>query len=227
MWNLLPPPGFQGIHPDKPVTMYERHLPHWRQDGATYFATFRLHDSLPQTKLRELECLKQEWERRHPAPRSHAVCEQLAREMFERVEGWLDQGMGDCVLKQASLAGWVTSSMHRFDEDRYELGAYVVMPNHVHAVVRPLQPDLHPLETILGSWKKYSSRRINQELKRTGDLWQDESYDRIIRDEEHLWRVIQYIAGNPQKAGLSSDFCTLWIRPQWVELGWGLNRFKP
>ena len=53
-WNREAPPGFQGLHSDIPVTFYYRHLPHWRQDGATYFVTFRLADSLPQMKLREL-----------------------------------------------------------------------------------------------------------------------------------------------------------------------------
>ena len=94
MWNLPPPPGFQGLHPDKPVTVYVRHLPHWRQEGATYFVTFRLHDSLPQSKLQEL--------------------------------------------------------------------------------------------------------------------------DRV----RHLWRVIQYIGQNPAKAGLGSDACGRWIRPEWEQLGW-------
>jgi hypothetical protein len=65
MWNLPPPPGFQGLHPDKPVTIYVRHLPHWRQEGATYFVTFRLQDSLPQVKLDELEQWRLEWERQH------------------------------------------------------------------------------------------------------------------------------------------------------------------
>jgi hypothetical protein len=69
MWNLPPPPpGFQGLHPDKPVRIYVRHLPHWRQDGATYFVTYRLHDSLPQAKLQELADYRREWERQHPHP---------------------------------------------------------------------------------------------------------------------------------------------------------------
>src|SRR5262249_62338873 len=70
MWNLPPPPGFQGLHPDNPVTVYQRHLPHWRQDGATYFVTFRLADSLPQSKLDELALLKEAWERQHPLRRT-------------------------------------------------------------------------------------------------------------------------------------------------------------
>ena len=95
-WNLSPPPGFQGLCEDLPLTVYERHLPHWRQDGATYFVTFRLEDSLPQPKLRKLELFKAEWERQHPPPRSADDKERLTREMMRREEVWLDQGMGSC-----------------------------------------------------------------------------------------------------------------------------------
>lgn len=238
MWNLPPPPGFQGIHPDKPLTVYYRHLPHWRQDGATYFVTFRLADSLPKQKLNELRAFKREWQRREAtitvasssthrrsiphcrAPHGEAISDGLAHELQRRIEVWLDQGMGDCVLKDARLAEFVKSAMHYFDGDRYELGCYVIMPNHVHVVVRPLKSGLDPLEDTLGSWKKHSGLRINRELHREGALWQEECYDRIIRDEEHLWRVIQYIGGNPARAGLAIECCPIWINPNWVKLGW-------
>jgi putative transposase len=236
MWNLPPPPGFQGLHPDQPITVYQRHLPHWRQDGATYFVTFRLADSLPQSKLDELAALKEAWERQHPRqhppssgtalPSRRATVQEsrptdeLARQLQERIERWLDQGMGSCPLKQPSLAAFLTSAMHHFDDDRYELDCYVVLPNHAHVIVRPLMPTTHPIEAVVGSWKKYSSRRINRALQQTGDLWQDESYDRLVRDEEHLWRAIQYIGANPDKAGLARESCPMWIRPQWVEFGW-------
>jgi hypothetical protein len=170
MWNLDPPPGFQGLDPDKPVTVYYRHLPHWRQDGATYFITFRLQDSLPQTKLDELDRFRQEWERRHPPPRTDGVLERMARAIAERVERWLDQGLGSCVLRRPHLASFVTQAMHHFDASRYELDCYVVMPNHVHAIVRPTECQTHPLETIAGSWKQFSSRRINEATAGAGDL---------------------------------------------------------
>ena len=93
-WNLDPPPGFQGLHPDIPVTMYQRHLPHWRQAGATYFVIFRMADSLPQDKLRELNAIRDEWERRHPPPRSEEQWDELWKEKFVRVDRWLDEGMG-------------------------------------------------------------------------------------------------------------------------------------
>jgi putative transposase len=224
MWNLPPRPGFQGLHPDKPVTMYLRHLPHWRQEGATYFVTFRLNDSLPRGKLDELDQLRRDWEQRHPPPRTDRDYEQLSLETMRRVESWLDQGLGSCRLKDAEAASLVVEALHHFDEARYELGSYVVMPNHVHAVVRPLMDEEEPLERILQSWKRYTAREINRRFKLTGAFWQEESYDRIIRDEEHLWRVLQYIGANPAKAGLSPDLCPCWLRPEWVNLGWKFDR---
>jgi REP element-mobilizing transposase RayT len=199
-----------------------RHLPHWRQEGATYFVTFRLADSLPQAKLDELANLKRDWERQHPLPRSHDILRLLARQATERIERWLDQGMGACVLKDNSLAAIVAAAMHHFDADRYELDCFVIMPNHVHALLRPLDSE-YALEDIVGSWKKFSARLVNRALGRDGELWQEEIYDRIIRDEEHLWRTIQYVANNPDRAGLARASCLLWIRPQWVERGWNFE----
>ena len=111
----------------------------------------------------------------------------------------------------------VDESLRHFHGDRYDLGASVVMPNHVHCIVRPLQPSDGDLEDIIGSWKSFTARRINADLGTTGESWQDESYDRIIRDEEHLWNSIQYIGRNPEIAALS---CHLWINPEWERLGW-------
>ncbi len=249
MWNLAAPPGFRGLDPQKPVVVYQRHMPHWRQAGASYFVTFRLADSLPRAKLDELKAFKKEWEQRQkdgvtwdgsPEPsfggrggdgrKTAGECrptgdgrEELAREIQRRVEGWLDQGMGRCVLRHAELAAHLVTSMHHFDGERHELGCYVVMPNHVHAIVRPFGEELHELEEIIGGWKKYSAKRINIELKQQGELWQDESFDRILRDEEHLWRAIQYVGSNPERAGLERATCPLWVRPEWVSLGWGFD----
>ncbi len=220
MFNLPPPPGLRGLDPDRPVHVYVRHLPHWRQDGATYFVTYRLEDSLPQAKLTELRHLRAEWERRHPPPRTDEQLQELARETMQRAEQWLDQGMGRCVLREKLPADLMEEAMHRFDGERYELDCYVVMPNHVHLVLRPDAPADFPLEKILQSWKAYTSRRINAHVGSTGTLWQQESFDRIIRDEEHLWNTIQYIGRNPQLAGLEPNGYRLWIRPAWAELGW-------
>jgi REP element-mobilizing transposase RayT len=224
MWNLPPPPGFQGLDEHKPVRVYHRHLPHWRQAGATYFVTFRLHDSLPQDKLRYLRDLKIEWERKNPPRRSPEAWESHARSIMEKVERWLDQGLGSCALRHPAAAALVAGALHHFDGSRYELDSYVIMPNHVHGIVRPLTPDTEPLERILQSWKRFTSRALHRASGDGGNLWQEESFDRIIRDAEHLYRAIQYIGRNPAMAGLSNEECIRWIRPLWVELGWRFER---
>jgi hypothetical protein len=90
----------------------------------------------------------------------------------------------------------------------------------ITAIVRPLFPASKPLERILQSWKRHSSAEINALVEQSGTFWQEESYDRIIRDEEHLFRCIQYIGRNPMYAGQNAKQCRLWIRPSWQELGW-------
>jgi putative transposase len=220
MWNLSAPPGFRGLREDVPLTTYFRHLPHWRQDGATYFVTFRLADSLPQEKLRELAALRTDWERSHPHSDGETAWEGLSRELMRRVEAWLDQGMGSCALRNPTSAAVVQETLHHFDGQRYELASYVIMPNHVHAIVRPLACDLHPLERILQSWKQFSAKRILEGSRCKGAFWQEETFDRIVRDEEHLYRCVQYIGSNPARANLSTDEWCRWIRPEWEALGW-------
>jgi REP element-mobilizing transposase RayT len=139
---------------------------------------------------------------------------------MRRVEAWLDQGMGSCALRAPSNAAIMSETLRYFDHQRYELASYVVMPNHVHALVRPLACDLHPLETILQSWKQFAAKRINDQSGGTGSVWQEESFDRIVRDEEHLYRCVQYIGSNPARAKLSTDACLRWIQPAWAAIGW-------
>jgi REP element-mobilizing transposase RayT len=219
-WNLDPPPGFQGLREDLALTAYTRHMPHWRQAGATYFVTFRLSDSLPQARLQILKQLKCDWESQHADNQNKEALELLARMVFERIERWLDQGSGDCVLRNPSCCEIVHQAMQHFHGQRYELGASVVMPNHVHCIVRPFPHLQVKLEDLLGGWKSYTSRRIQTALGKNGPLWQEESYDRIIRDEEHLWRCLQYIGVNPRKANLNDGPIRLWLNPEWADLGW-------
>ncbi len=212
-----------GLRDDLPLTVYQQTLPHWRQDGATYFVTFRLADSLPQSKLHELRQFKAEWKRQHSPPQTKEDAGWFSRETMQRVERWLDQGIGSCVLKSPEAAASLVDSLHAGDDSRFELGCYVVMPNHVHAIVHPLDAANQQLEMILKSRKASSACEINRQLGRSGTLWQRDNYDRIIRDEEHLYRVIQYIGRNPHLAGLSIDDVRLWIRPSWVECGWNFD----
>ena len=76
------------------------------------------------------------------------------------------------------------------------------------------------LEQILGSWKRHSAVRINRRIAATGQLWQDESYDRIIRDRPHLFNCLQYIGRNPAKAGIRRESWMRWVSPDWQAIGW-------
>lgn len=94
------------------------------------------------------------------------------------------------------------------------------MPNYVHLLVRPFHAEESALETILQSWKQFTATRLNKRLYRRGTFWQQESFDRIVRDEEHLYRCLQYIGSNAKRANLTFDACPRWVRPEWEALGW-------
>jgi REP element-mobilizing transposase RayT len=87
--------------------------------------------------------------------------------------------------------------LRHFEGRRYTFHAYVVMYDHVHLVVTPM-PGVD-LEKILHSLKSYSARRLQREHGRSGAVWQNESHDRIIRNEGELDRTINYVRGNPRR----------------------------
>lgn len=218
-FNLSPPPHFRGLHPDLPVTVYQRNLPHWRQGGATYFVTFRLGDALPQDKLVLLKRLRAEWERTHPKPRSESDWEDYAREFTNRAERWLDEGYGTCHFRERRWVDDLRDRLHHFQNERYFLSCWTIVPNHCHLVIHPF--DDHLLEDLVGAMKGVCARHINRAFGKTGSVWEEESYDRIVRDEEHLWRVIQYIGRNPLLAGLQGEATwRRWLHPEWETAGW-------
>lgn len=231
-WNLDPPPGFQGLRDDLPLNFYFRHLPHWRQPGATYFVTFRLADSLPQAKLRELDLLRTELRLRiqntgmrlDPRNPANSMVDSIHRQIVLRVERWLDEGYGDCWLGRPEANQFAADAVRFLDQQQYELGCFVIMPNHVHAVIRPYASDDQALAEILHSRKLWIANNVNRLVHRSGTFWQQESFDRIIRDEEHLYRCIQYIGRNPKRAGLTNQECSLWIQPSWTSLGWNFEQ---
>ena len=215
------PPYFQPLDWSKPIMKYRRKLPHWTQEGATYFITFRLADSLPKEKLAELENLRAQWEREHPEPRSESDSQQFHRENMQAIDNWLDAGAGECLLRDPVCASIVTRAMHHFNEERYFLSSYCVMPNHVHLTVQPYAGN-DPSE-VLHSWKGFAAREINKHLGRSGPVWEQESYDTLVRDVAHLWKVIRYIGNNPSKANIPEDQWIRWVHPLWEKAGFGFS----
>jgi putative transposase len=198
--------------------MYSRHLPHWRQDGATYAVTFRLADSIPQEQLQALRRWRVLWERQHLEPRTELEWNAFAREITNRTERWMDEGYGSCVFRQSRFSKLMSDSLLHFQDQRHFASCFVVMPNHVHAVMQPVHAC--SLEDCLQRIKQYVALRVNRALGRVEALWEEESHDRIVRDEEHLWNVVRYIGLNPKRAGLSVGESVRWIHPEWRASGW-------
>jgi len=88
-----------------------------------------------------------------------------------------------------------------FHGQRYWLGDYVIMPNHIHCLVAFLDNDI--VKTQPGSWMRFSAKKINQLLGSNGALWFPEPFDHFVRSENQLEYLRSYIGDNPKKAGLN------------------------
>ena len=176
-------------------------LPHWTMDGAIYAVTFRLADSLPGTVVRELREQRNELVRSTGGRNlSAAEGQRLRSRSAMKIEASLDLGIGRCWMSSDLIARLVADAIQKFDSDRYRLFAWCVMPNHVHTVIQPL--DRNELPQILHSWKSFTASSANRLLNRSGPFWQVEYYDHMIRDEDDLNHAVEYVLGNPSKAGL-------------------------
>jgi REP element-mobilizing transposase RayT len=102
---------------------------------------------------------------------------------------------------------------------RVLLHAVVVMPDHVHLLLTPLRnPEGWPvpLVEILQCLKSATAHRINRLLHRSGPVWQDESFDHVLRSDESLQERCEYIRQNPVRRGLvrtPEDYPWLWVNP--------------
>jgi len=186
---------------------HRRRLPHWQCDGATYFVTWRLADSLPAEKLAQWRQERDEWLALHPQPWSDATETEYHERFSQTIDSWLDAGEGDCVLRDPAVAGIVADAIRHFDNERYLLRSFVVMPNHVH-VLFTIGKDEN-LPGILHSWKSFSAKKINELLGRQGELWQAEYWDRWVRNPRHLTNVRNYIRMNPKRSRLDEGEFTL------------------
>ena len=161
------------------------YLPHI--EGAEFqMITYRLGDALPKDVMQRLTLLDRE--------KRHTATEQL-----------LDAGYGQCWLAYPNIAKIIIDNWLYFAGKRYTILAYVVMPNHVHVLIRVFEGSL--LAKIVQSWKSYTAKQIATQLSLNGlkperPIWQPDYWDRFIRNQTHLEAAIAYIHNNPVSAGL-------------------------
>ena len=184
--------------PQPPTRPHKRwrsrgYLPHLDQSGTVQFITFRLAEALRADVVAGWRAeLKLSGQEEADAPRS--------AELRKRIERYADQGHGACWLRDERIAAIGQGALVHFDGERYRLLAWVIMPNHVHALIETRAG--FGLSDVVQSWKSYTAKKANRVLKRTGRFWMEDYFDRYVRDEIHLSATVSYIERNPVDAGL-------------------------
>jgi type I restriction enzyme R subunit len=190
-----------------------RRLPHWDLPDATYFVTTCLAGSIPAEGLLEIARRQTQLLPRSGLPGGGGTPPRPNRwkQAFVARERWLDSRPAVRHLGETALAKIVADACYYGAGRRYDLLSYVVMPSHLHWVFRPREDvarasesdgSRSPRERIMHDLKRHTARQCNLWLGLQGTFWQDESYDRWIRDESELGRIIHYVESNPVKAGL-------------------------
>ena len=197
--------------PKAKLLISEHFRPHWSQAGAIVFITFRTADSIPKEVLNRWEREKQDWMRRHDCPVDRHWAEVLPtlapplRDEFKREfnrcrEDFLDNCHGECVLRKPKLAKIVAKTLLHFDGERYRMGDFIVMPNHVHLLASSASENA--METQCDSRLHYSAWQINLALGQKGKFWQQEPFDHLVRSPEQYEFLRKYIRDNGTKARL-------------------------
>lgn len=207
MTNPQSEPSYFDPHGEIKIT--QNRLPHWQQDQAAYFVTWRLADSIPRVKLTQHQDEVAAWKKANPDPWDDKTKEAYHKIFSNRMDDWMDAGHGACLLRNHANAEVVKDGMLHFNGKRITVHTFVIMPNHIHVLLR-----IHEgwqLERIVHSWKRHSAVRINRRENRTGQaLWQKDYFDRLIRNQNHFAHCVRYIRSNPQKARLPVGDFLLW-----------------
>src|ERR1700722_2117486 len=165
---------------------HKRHLPHYYPLEATLFLTWRLFPVLlPACANRRRRCRMQAGSLRRAT-----IC-------------WTSRGTARSCLRDPRIAAVVADALEQGESEYrlYQRFAWVIMPNHVHVVMRPLRP----LPAVMRWIKGPTAHSANLLLTRTGQpLLQYETYDHVIRNSDELKRLIRYVERNPVRAGLAT-----------------------
>ncbi|MGJ8677572.1 MAG: methionine synthase [Akkermansiaceae bacterium] len=193
----------------KPFQKKKSNLPHWTKEQATYAVTFRLIDSIPSVTLnehkartKELQELVQKSEVLGNIGQINDAHDLLSKHHQTNLEAALNKQQGNAFMSNPEVADIVANAITHFAGERYDLGSWCVMPNHVHMIIRPKEG--HELSDILHSIKRHSAKSANTHLNREGAFWQEESYDHVIRDHEDFTAQTRYINRNAEVAGLKN-----------------------
>jgi type I restriction enzyme R subunit len=204
--------GGQLFDPHQDFEVDEGARPHWAQAGTITFVTMRTADSIPREvivrwnrqrleylRLRRIHC--EDWRQGREALEANARW-QFDKHFRRLREDHLDTCLGACPFRNRRAAESIRDALLHFDNERYLLGDFVVMPNHVHLLVA--FPNAESMRKQCASWMRFTARQINEMNGSHGTLWQAEPFDHLVRTEDQLRFLREYIAQNPAKAKLPS-----------------------
>lgn len=174
-----------------------RNLPHLYFNDGMYFVTARLAGTLPISLINNLSEISN---------KNKNIPFDDFRKHFVEYDNFLDnRQVSDYKLTDFVLSSVLSDCFFYPDRKDYNLICFTIMPTHFHFAFE-LLPGNKGISKIMQSIKGVSARRINKALNRSGKLWQDESYDRWIRNDVELYFVIRYILENPVKACLANNW---------------------
>ncbi|MEI9911901.1 MAG: transposase [Bacteroidota bacterium] len=189
----------------EPKLFYTRKLPHRQPAEETFFVTYRLAGFLP---IAVINSLKENYiqVKNHPDNQSPERKDVLRQEYFDAFENELEKNLNEPHwLKDDTIAKIVMDSLLFNDSKKYTLWCACVMSNHVHILISTFQ-DSPLLSKLLQDHKKFTAVQSNKTLGRSGQFWAEESFDTIIRDNNHFLHVVHYIINNPVKAGMAKKW---------------------
>jgi len=105
-------------------------------------------------------------------------------------------------LLHPTSAKIVEDALKFYDTKQYHLDAYVIMPDHVHLLIKPFEG--FRLKKVITNIKKFTANEINKLYQTKGRFWQIEPFDHLVRNLGYWVRYFDYIHNNPVKAKLAS-----------------------
>ena len=200
-----PPPRFPGherfAFSFVTVTKGTR-VDHWDLANCVYHVCFRLADSIPQDVLNAWRSEREALLARRQGeglPIDPEEFEHALWVLSDRAAEFLDSGYGACLLAKKGAGDLVRETILHDHGSKYIVHALGIMPNHVHVLVQPLTDS--SLMKIVDQWKRITAHRVNKLLGRSGQVWREDHYNRIVRDREEYRNQLNYVSGNDMVMG--------------------------
>lgn len=195
---------------------YKRNLPHLQPPNAVFAITICLSGALPKKRIEELIDERSlrifEIKASELTEKEQEIALTKAHQIyFGKFDDLLDNAnTGPTWLSRKDVAQVVVNSLEYLDGKDFKLACYSIMSNHIHLVVYKCKRQLFD---ILGRFKSFTGLKANDLIygkSRQGNsrpqFWQNESYDRFIRNRREFYAQTRYAVNNPVKAGLVTNW---------------------